>query len=422
MRILLVSEDLPAANLAGAGRHTVLLGNALIESGHQVEILGRVRTAGVDTNHGFLGPLHPRIDLSRTGWKEHRLGVFLPMRRLHMAQRIWSAIRHLGGDWDVIHYHGHLPMLGALIPANINFVHTLHDQGAECITKVRYRNDAPCAQLNPAACAGCATGSQPNPIQTAVSAYTVRQYRALAAKAFTRHQAICVSAFIEKRLRDALIEHPALRTSVVHNFIDPGSVCRATANTMSSTEKSLPKSIATVFMAGRIDQSKGFRALLDTIPAARLAEIKIRVAGDGPDLANLRERYGPLGVEFLGWRTHDAVLAEACMADACAVPSICEEACATIVLEALSLGKPVFALQRGGTPELRRYERFPGQLQLLPDIASLADALLSGTLASKQQPDRLGRGDLAAVRYRLPEILDIYRKGFSTQNAVERTR
>ena len=415
MRILLVTEDLPAPILAGAGGHAVLLGNALIESGHHVEMLGRVRAAGVDTNHGFLGRLHARIDLSRTGWKEHKLGVFLPMRRLHMAQRIWRAIKSLGGEWDVIHYHGHLPMLGALVPAKINFVHTLHDQGSECITKTRFRNGAPCTELNAAACAGCAA-TNPNPIQAAVSAYTVRQYRTLAAKAFTRHQAICVSGFIEKRLREVLVDHYGLRTSVVHNFVDPSSINGATASAGVAAGKARLKPTATVFMAGRIDSTKGFGALLSAIPAARLGEMQVRIAGDGPDLANLRNRYSQLGVEFLGWQDHDVVVAEAHAADVCVVPSICEEACATTILEALFLGKPVFALNRGGTPELCRYERFTGQLRLFPDMGSLAQALLSGLFANLQPVEI--RGDLAAVHYRLPEILDIYRNGIEHVNAA----
>ncbi len=418
MRILIVTEDMPAPILGGAGQHAVLLGNALIESGHQVEMLGSVRAVGVDSNHGFLGPLHARIDLSRTGWKERKLGVFLPMRRWHMAQRIWSAIKRLDKEWDVIHYHGHLPILGALMPAEINFVHTLHDQGAECITRTRFRNGALCTEVDPAACASCAVAS-PNPVQRAVSAYTVRQYRALSAKAFSRHKAICVSDFIEKRLREVLVEPHALQTSVVHNFIDSTSISRATSVVQVTAGKTTPKPTATVFMAGRIDRTKGFSAVLAAIPAAWLSEMRVRIAGDGPDLANLRDRYGPFGVEFLGWQDHDLVVAETHAADVCVVPSICEEACATTILEALFLGKRVFALKLGGTPELRRYERFPGQLKLFPDITSLVQGLHSELVANRQ-PVELGRGDLADIRYRLPEILDIYRIGTKHVNGAAR--
>ena len=41
MRILLVSEDLPGAQVGGLGKHVVTLGNALLARGHVVRILGR---------------------------------------------------------------------------------------------------------------------------------------------------------------------------------------------------------------------------------------------------------------------------------------------------------------------------------------------------------------------------------------------
>ena len=416
MRILLVTEDLPAPILGGAGQHAVLLGNALIEADHHVEMLGRTRAPGIDTNHGFQGPLHTRIDLSRTGWKEHKVGAFLPMRRLHMAQRIWTAIQSLKTEWDVIHYHGHLPMLGALIPAEINFVHTLHDQGAECITRTRFRKDAPCEERDPAACAGCAV-TRPNSLQAAVSAYTVRQHRTLTAKAFTRHQAICVSSFVENGLRKALAGHQTLQTSVVHNFIDASRINGAVSVEPACIGNASLKTTATVFMAGRIDSTKGFGAFLASIPSDRLVEMRVRIAGDGPDFAYLRDRYSPLGVEFLGWQDRDVVLTETSAADICVVPSICEEACATTVLEGLFLGKPVFALNRGGTPELARYERFPGQLNLFSDMTSLVQAILSKNIVN-WKPAEMANADLADVRYRLPEILCIYRNGASRVNEV----
>lgn len=41
MKILLVSEDLPAKALGGLGMHVVALGNALIAQGHTVALIGR---------------------------------------------------------------------------------------------------------------------------------------------------------------------------------------------------------------------------------------------------------------------------------------------------------------------------------------------------------------------------------------------
>jgi hypothetical protein len=61
------------------------------------------------------------------------------------------------------------------------------------------------------------------------------------------------------------------------------------------------------------------------------------------------------------------------------VPSVCEEACSTTVLEGLLLGKTVFALRRGGTPELSIYASRPDQLRLHEHLEDLANALLNYT-------------------------------------------
>jgi hypothetical protein len=65
------------------------------------------------------------------------------------------------------------------------------------------------------------------------------------------------------------------------------------------------------------------------------------------------------------------------------VPSICEEACASTIIEGLLLGKTVFALNLGGTPELQAYESAPMQLRLYPAMV----ALVEGLLAFQPHPD-----------------------------------
>ena len=39
MRILMVSEDIPAPQVGGLGKHVVTLANALIDAGHQVHLM-----------------------------------------------------------------------------------------------------------------------------------------------------------------------------------------------------------------------------------------------------------------------------------------------------------------------------------------------------------------------------------------------
>ena len=406
MRILIVSEDLPAPILAGAGLHVILLANTLIEAGHHVEIVGRKRVRGAENNHGFLGRLHTTIDFAHTGWKEAASGVFNPLRRRHVAARVKSAVLDVTGPWDVIHYHGHHPEVGAVMPVDLNFVQTLHDQGSECMTKARFRNGEPCTARAPEVCAGCATPF-PNLVQTQISKNAVLAHRAAAREAYTRHQGVFVSEFLERRCKEILQALKPLNTHVVHNFIDYQklSVCARGFVQNSNTGTARPR----VFMAGRIDETKGFRALFRALKPEAFRSLQIRVAGEGSDAISLREEFGNRGIEFLGWQTYEVVIRETLNASVAVVPSVWEEPCSTSVLEALALGRVVMALERGGTPELVKYAAAPGQLRLYKSSIELAEALEQLALPISEWPVQ----DLADVRRRLPELLAVYRNADS---------
>ena len=95
-------------------------------------------------------------------------------------------------------------------------------------------------------------------------------------------------------------------------------------------------------------------------------------------------------------------------ADAMIIPSICEEACPTTVLEGLALGKPVFALARGGTTELAMYETYPKQLQLFNDMTSLAASLAifqpasNSAIAQNRYPDVIHAAQSLITLYQQP--------------------
>lgn len=399
MKILLVTEDLPVPNLGGAGKHAVLLGNALIEAGHAVELLGRVRAPGVAGNADFNGPLHCAIDLRGTGWQEHRFGAFLPGRREHVARRIWAAIRALDvSRFDVVHYHGHAYALGAVVPAGVPFVQTLHDQGSECLVLTRFRQGAPCTETDPAACAGCAT-ARPNPVQRALSAAAARRLRSGAVQAFARHPAVFVSEFLRRRFVEQTRPAMPLKAHVVHNFTHARAVAAAAATAGAAVAER-----PVLLLVGRVDAAKGFGSFLALLDDEVLARWRVRVVGDGPQRAELETRHGPRGVQFTGPLTQAQTYRETAAATACVVPSVWEEPCGTTVLEALAMGKPTLALARGGTTELARYARYAGQLVLEPDLPALVRRLQG--LPRPAGP--LGPGDLADVGRRLPEILAVY--------------
>ena len=408
LRVLLVTEDIPAPQVGGLGKHVVTLGNALIAAGHEVALLGRAGTnyesfrASLDFEGRFIGG----FDLSGMGWKESQLGVWLPFKRLAMAKRVEQAILQHGLAFDVVHYHGHLPMVGLGLPAHLNFLQTRHYQGSECMTHLRFRHGAPCDELTPAGCAGC-RHPVPGALRRAVSAAGVTQYRGAVEKNFAQRKTIFVSDFLRRQFLRAVPNADLRLARVVHNFID-------LARLRSATSATGPVQPGHLLLAGRMDDAKGFGAFLDAFLPLLAPGQQVVMVGDGPERLAIEQRHTGPAVQFLGWRTNAEVLALTRSAHICVVPSIWQEPCATTILEPLVLGRPTLALQRGGTPELSVYQRYAGQLQLAPDMATLArSAALALTVAAPHLP--LPETSVADVAHALPAVLDCYRH--ATANA-----
>jgi glycosyltransferase involved in cell wall biosynthesis len=400
LRILMVSEDLPGTQLGGLGKHVVTLSNALLELGHAVDIMGRSERfhAGSSEDIGFKGRVIPGFDFSRPGWKEAQLGFFNPLKRPWFARRIARAIEAHAGGYDVVHYHGHLPMVGRYLPPQMNFVQTRHDQGSECVTHLRYKEDQPCRKLDALDCAGC-IHANPGAIRRQLSGNAVRRYRRESADAFARHKTIFVSDFLRRGFLRAVPGADLSRARVIHNFISyPYLKQHGQAHTVRKGE---------VLLVGRIDSGKGFGEFLAQLEGWLPPHARITIVGDGPLRATLEARYAGAQVSFLGWRGYDEVIQRSAMSHLCVVPSVWEEPCGTTILEALALGKQCLALARGGTPELAAYQYYDGQLQLAETMPALV-AQLVGLLARDPVQVKLPARFPMDVFEAIPAILDCY--------------
>ena len=400
LRVLLVCENIPGAAMGGLARHVVALGNALIDAGHAVTLMGRIapQLDGRAEPSGFRGPFIAGFSDPVRGWKEVATGAFNPWKRPWLARQLAKAIVARAADFDVVHYHGHLPMVGRYVPADIHFLQTRHDQGGECITHTRFRAGEVCTAIDPRVCATCIHPA-PGPLRTAISAAAVRRYRREAAEAFTRHPVVFVSQFLHDNLRRAVPRASGMQAHVVHNFVDEQALRSASAAVAPA-----PAGRCVVFLAGRIDASKGIAAFVDLMAARMPAHWLLQVCGDGPQYAALAARHPATHVELFGHVDGQRVIEAAAAASVCVVPSVCEEAFGLVTLEALRLGKPCYALRRGGTPELARYGA-PGQLRLFDDMPALVDGVLAGAEGHVTSAG----GESADVRARLPELLALYR-------------
>ena len=401
MRILMVSEDVPFPSMGGLAKHALNLSRALIRAGHQVDFLGNdlhpIDSAGDEGIFGgrFFGELK-----DTAGWKETTLGMFFPPRRSWLAKRFARTILRYASGYDVIHYHGHAPNIGYYIPKKINFIQTRHDQGGDCLIHIRFRNREICKTCDPAECAGCIT-PHPNSVQRAISGMAVRRYRNEVIESFLRHKTVFVSDMLHRNCTRALGSHAW--GTVIHNFVDLENIKRACESIPSRSKN--PDEL-NVFLAGRLYAPKGIEPFLRELRPLIPSNMSITLAGNGEDEARLRMQYECRQIRFLGWCSPEKTLKMAAASDAIVVPSVWEEPCATTILEGLFLGKPTFALTRGGNPELALYAA-PGQFRLHPDMNSLVRDLVTLKAGTSYTPRQDGPG---GADHAAQQLLRIYQQ------------
>ena len=113
-----------------------------------------------------------------------------------------------------------------------------------------------------------------------------------------------------------------------------------------------PLGTAVVYL-GRLHAEKGIRIFLEAV--RQLRDYSVVVAGDGPEakwVENYCRQYGLNNVWLPGNVGADAWKKVVASARIVVVPSIFYENCSLTVLEALSYGRIVVGVKRGGTPEL----------------------------------------------------------------------
>lgn len=131
----------------------------------------------------------------------------------------------------------------------------------------------------------------------------------------------------------------------------------------------------TLAFAGRITRQKALEVGLAAVQ--RVSDARLLVAGDGPDLAAVRDAAAALDlgdrVRFLGPQTRDGVLTLFRAADASLLSSTWENFPHTVV-ESLAVGTPVVATDAGGVPEVVS-DGLNGLLVPAGDAGALAAAI-----------------------------------------------
>lgn len=310
---------------------------------------------------------------------------------------------------DVIHAHNTFPLISpslywAAARAGVPVVQTLHNFRLMCLNALFLREGRVCED-----CMGhlpwrgvaraCYRGSR---AASAVLTGMLTLHRGLGTyrNKVARYIALnefCRGKFIEGGLPDG-------RVVVKPNFVD------------FDAPESAPR--AGLLFVGRLSTEKGIATLADAMSLC--PDVRLRVAGDGPD-ADLLD--GVAGVARLGSLSGEAVRGEMGRAAALVVPSIWYENFPRTIVEAFACGLPVIASRIGALADIVR-DGETGLLFKPGDPRDLADKL-AWAQANPVRMAEMGRNARvqyeaefsAEVNYR--RLMEIYAAVLAEQRQVK---
>ncbi|MEU7865760.1 glycosyltransferase family 4 protein [Dactylosporangium sp. NPDC049140] len=264
---------------------------------------------------------------------------------------------------DVVHLHNPYPLLSPTVVKTahahgVPVVHTVHNYRQVCAPGLYFRDGRICTECRgkafplPAVTHTCYRGSK---AQSAVMAATLAYHRGTWKQV---DHFIALTDRIAAHLTDFGI--PAERITVKPNGIPDAGAATAPGDGF--------------LYAARLTPEKGLELALDAWSRHEDGALgPLRIAGDGP-LRPLAERAAATrsDVTYLGPIDNAGVRAEIARAACVIAASTWHDVLPTIVLEALSGGRPVLVTDRGGLPYLAGDAGWVVE----PEPAALAEGLL----------------------------------------------
>jgi glycosyltransferase involved in cell wall biosynthesis len=337
LTFVMTSSFYPPYHVGGACIHVKNLSEELARMGHEVHVFHSLDAYDVKKKsyqaakeqgtqqtsvctHVVKTPFHLSAYLS------YALGNYNPTVR-----QFERLIKDVGPD--VVHHHN-ISLLGhRILRKNANYLnlYTAHDYWLICQQNDLIRQDSHVCET--ASCLFCALAhGRPPQFWRYGSGFrdSISQIDFL----------IAPSNYLKRRISEKI---GFIKQVVIPNFVPEPPAC-------------IPLGLlfrGFFLYAGRLETYKGILELLDVF---RTIDAKLVVAGDGPLRDRVKafiSRHGLDGkVTFVGHVDHASLMPLLMNANAVIVPSTCAENSPLVALEALSVGTPVIASNRGGLPEI----------------------------------------------------------------------
>jgi glycosyltransferase involved in cell wall biosynthesis len=138
------------------------------------------------------------------------------------------------------------------------------------------------------------------------------------------------------------------RVETIPNIVDAGETGEIAAG-----EPSFPLPERFLLFVGKLEENKGARLLVPSVASAAVG-LPLVILGEGSLAQALKFEAASASVTLLlrGWAEREDVLRALARATALVFPSLWPEPLSRVLLEALSLGTPVAAIDTGGTREI----------------------------------------------------------------------
>jgi glycosyltransferase involved in cell wall biosynthesis len=395
MRVLIATDVFPPV-CGGSGWSTYELARGLRARGHEITVVRpRIgpRTAGEAGTFDGFSPLEfpawaPNAPYLRNYFKNERLYP-------RLTRFLRSLIRDR--DIDIIHGQHRLtgpPSISAACEEGVPVVCTIRDYWPVCYWSDLIRDPAEeqlCPACTPAMMTRCI---RPRAGAAWPLAVPMIPYMRANLRNKQRHLAragavVAVGSAIGRDMRLRSAELASDRVVTIPNPVDVARV-RAAAD-----QRSRPLAGPYALYVGKLEPNKGVSKLLHATAIARL-DIPLVIVGDGSERSRLEREAGEAGhaVRFTGWLPRTDVLAWMRHAALLVFPSYGPESLSRVLLEAAALGRPIAAMETGGTGDIVIHE----QTGLLSRSAEELGRHVAALRADAELRQRLGDAACQHVR------------------------
>ncbi len=345
LRILLVSEWFPPEVKGGGERSAELIARNLIRAGHEVHVL----TTEVEKSYELKGGvLHRTLN---TGSHLSIGGNIKRMLSFPRQVRAEVARLHAKHTFHIIHYLNAVSILGsfkgARQAATINSYVTLCPKGNRF-----YKEKEACDGCNAMKFAWCFMNSsyigiaknpwwfRYNPLLMFLPYFNYRRFQ----KALKNVTPIAASTAVAEQLHNLGFDN-----AVTIPHFPAKTEGKAQSNALKKETGKLQ-----LLYVGSLEKQKGIDTLLEayaSLDEKVRSKTNLTIAGDG-SLRKELEKREVKGIQFLGKVQHDKVIELMQKSDLIIIPSALPEPLSRVLLEAVSLGKPVLATAIGGNTDI----------------------------------------------------------------------